>query len=100
MTAVGAGSAVSAAAGTRTVTVKDYAFSPKRTTVARNTAVTFRWAKGSGDHDVTSRGTRRFRSSKIKSRGVHRVRFTRAGTYDYVCTLHDGRGMTGQIIVR
>lgn len=98
--AVGADSKLSGAAGTRTITVKDDVFAPKRATIARNTFVTFRWARGSGDHDVTSRGKRRFRSSAIKSNGTHRVRFTRAGTYNYVCTLHEGKRMTGRILVR
>ena len=32
--------------------------------------------------------------------GVHRYRFTKAGTYRYVCTVHEDDGMTGKIIVR
>ncbi|MGH2941309.1 MAG: cupredoxin domain-containing protein [Solirubrobacteraceae bacterium] len=93
-------SALSTAAGTRTITVKDDVFSPKRATVSKNTLVTFRWAADSGPHDVVSRGKRRFRSSSIQSSGAHRVRFKRAGTYSYVCTLHEDKGMTGRIVVR
>lgn len=28
------------------------------------------------------------------------VRFTKAGTYDYICALHDGNGMKGRIVVQ
>ena len=93
-------SALSTAATTRTITVKDDVFMPKKATVAKNTRVTWRWASDSGAHDVVSRGTKRFKSSAIKSSGVHRHRFTKAGTYKYVCTLHEDQGMTGQIVVR
>jgi plastocyanin len=98
--ALGGHGALSTAAGTRTIAVKDDVFSPRKAKVAKNTLVTWRWAAGSEAHDVVSRGTKRFKSSKIKSRGVHRYRFKKAGTYKYVCTLHEDRGMTGQITVR
>ncbi|MDP2712612.1 MAG: cupredoxin domain-containing protein [Solirubrobacteraceae bacterium] len=100
--AVSLGGHAAASAGSttmRTVNVKDDAFSPKRAIVKRNTLVTFRW-QGNRPHDVVSRGTRRFKSSTIKTRGTHRVRFRTRGTYTYVCTLHAGRGMTGRITVR
>jgi plastocyanin len=29
-----------------------------------------------------------------------KVKFTEAGTFKYVCTLHDGPGMRGQVVVR
>lgn len=93
-------SSPSSAAATRSITVKDDVFAPSRVTVKRNTTVIWRWARDSGDHDVVSRGTRRFRSSAIKSRGTHRVRFARAGTYRYVCTLHEDSGMVGRVVVR
>ena len=98
--ALGGHSALSTAAGTRTITVKDDLFSPKKVTISKNTTVTWRWASDAGDHDVVSRGTRRFKSSSIKEGGTHKFRFTRAGTYRYVCTLHLDDGMTGQVIVR
>lgn len=100
--ALGGHSALSTAAGTRTIIVKDDVFSPKKVTISKNTTVTWRWASDAGDHNVVSRGTRRFRSSSIQEggSGTHRVRFTRAGTYRYVCTLHQDDGMTGQVIVR
>jgi plastocyanin len=98
--AFGGHSALSTAAATRTISVKDDVFAPKKATVSKKTLVTWRWASDSGAHDVVSRGTKRFKSSEIKSRGVHRYRFKRTGTYRYICTLHEDVGMIGQIIVR
>jgi plastocyanin len=98
--ALGGHTALSSAAATKTITVKDDVFSPKQVTVRKNTSVTWRWASGSSAHDVVSRGSKRFKSSKIQSKGTHRVRFKTAGTYRYVCTLHEDKGMTGRIIVR
>lgn len=85
------------AAGTKTIRVKDDFFSPKRTTISKNTVVTWRWS-ADNPHNVRSRGARRFRGSRTKTNGVHRVRFRRAGRYRYVCTIHDG--MSGRITVR
>jgi hypothetical protein len=31
---------------------------------------------------------------------VFRVTFTHAGTYDYICALHDNLGMVGKVIVK
>lgn len=98
--ALGGQSALAPAAGTKTIRVKENAFSPKRVTIAKNTLVTWRWASGAGGHDITSRGKKRFRSAAVKAGGTHRYRFRKAGTYRYVCTLHEDDGMTGRIVVR
>jgi len=99
--ALGSHSALSTAAGTRTISVRDDYFSARKVTVSKNTLVTWRWSSSnSRPHDVVSRGAKRFTSSKIKDSGTHRYRFKKAGTYKYVCTLHEDRGMTGQIVVR
>ena len=97
--ALGGQSALSTAAATKTIAVKDDVFSPKRTTISKNTLVTWRW-RGDNPHNVKSRGTKRFKSSATKADGTHRYRFRRAGTYRYVCTIHEDDGMSGTIIVR
>jgi plastocyanin len=85
-----------AAAG-KTVVLKDVSFTPKTLNVSRGTKVTFLWHDGITRHNVTSLGSRRFKSSKSKATGKHVVRLKKAGTYRYECTLHPG--MTGQIKV-
>jgi plastocyanin len=87
----------SQARAVKTVTLRNIAFSPKRLTIARNTTVTFSWRDGGTTHNVTSTGRKRFKSISDRSSGSRSVRFTRAGTYRYECTLHPG--MTGSIVV-
>lgn len=91
--------ALSSAAATKTIKVRDDLFSPKTARIAKNTLVTWRWS-GENPHNVVSRGAKRFKSSTLKKSGVHRFRFKKAGTYRYVCTIHESDGMTGRIIVR
>ena len=90
--------AVAAAAGP-SVDAKDIDFSPGRLTVDRGEVVTWRFLDGPfTEHNVRSRGRLRFKGSQAKRAGTHSARFTRPGTYDYVCTIH--LGMKGKVIVR
>ena len=91
-------SGVAVAAGAKTVTLKDIAFSPARLTVARGTTVTFSWKDDGTRHNVTSIGRKRFKTIGDRTSGERQVRFGRAGTYQYECTLHPG--MSGRITVR
>lgn len=86
------------AAGGKSVVLKNIAFSPAKLTVARGTRVTFRFQDGNTNHNVTSRGPKRFKSSPTKGSGTYAVRFTKPGVYRYECTLHIG--MKGSITVR
>jgi plastocyanin len=95
--ALGGAAAPVGAAG-RAVTLKDISFAPKRLAVSKGATVTFRWRDGGTRHDVTSVGHRRFKSIASRTAGDRSVRFSRAGTYRYVCTLHPG--MAGSIVVR
>jgi len=67
-------------------------------TVRRGGTVTWTWNDGRVSHNVTSSGTKRFKSSTTKATGTYRVRFTKAGTYRYICTIHPG--MLGKVVVR
>ena len=86
------------AAGTRVVEIKDIDFTPSALKVTKGTTVRWEFEDDATAHNVRSRGTRRFRSSPTKSSGSYSVRFRRAGTYRYVCTLHPG--MAGRVVVR
>ncbi len=90
-----AGGHRAAASATRQVVIKNYAFNPGRLTINRGDSVTWRFEDGSTQHNVTATG---FRSSPTKSSGTYTVRFTRAGSYSYTCTLHPW--MAGTIVVR
>ena len=83
---------------TKTVTLKDIAFSPRSLTVPRGATVTFAFRDGDTTHNVTSTGGRRFKTITNRSSGSPARTFRRVGTYRYACTLHPG--MTGRITVR
>ena len=87
-----------APAGSRTIKAKDIDFTPARISVKRGTVVSWRFLD-STLHNVTSRGKRRFRSSRSMRTGTHKARFRQAGRYRYVCTIHP-LSMQGVVAVR
>lgn len=98
MAVMSAGPVASMAAGPATVRVKDIAFKPATTRITRGHRVTWRFLDGQYvPHNVRSVGAKRFKSSSDRTDGTYTVRFRKAGTYRYRCTLH--AGMTGKIIV-
>ncbi|MDO8186300.1 plastocyanin/azurin family copper-binding protein [Conexibacter sp. JD483] len=87
--------APAAQAATRTVTLKNIAFNPKKVTIGKGDRVVWRWRDSGIIHNVTSS---RFRGSGNRSGGSYGVTFRSAGTYSYRCTLHPG--MNGTVVVR
>jgi plastocyanin len=87
---------------TTRVSVKDDLFSPKSVQVARNGKVVWRW-KGQNPHNVKFRkvpsGASK-RGSKTQSSGRFARTFSKAGTYRYVCTIHQDLGMKGTVKVQ
>ncbi len=96
--ALGGQVAASGAAGSRTVTLKDIAFSPASLAISKGSTVTFAFRDDTTIHNVVSVGSKRFRSISNRSSGSTRRAFSKAGVYRYECTLHPG--MTGRITVR
>ena len=96
LVALGFGAA-SVAPAASTVRLKDDYFSPKSTSVAKNTTVTFRWAGKSAHNLLVSSGPAKF-SVSPRTKGTYRRKFTRKGTYRLVCSLHSG--MTMKLRVR
>lgn len=88
---------VATAAGSVTVVVKNIDFTPHRVRIAAGGRVVWRFADRYTAHNVHSVGRKRFRSSADKRSGTYAVRFRRAGTYRYVCTIH--YGMKGRVVV-
>jgi plastocyanin len=82
-----------AGTGGPTVTIKEMAYTPASLTVAAGATVTWVWQDGAIAHDVKGDGFH----SKVQSKGTFSHRFTEAGTYKYLCTLHPN--MTGRIEV-
>lgn len=81
-----------AASGSR-VSIRNFSFTPKTLTIHRGQSVTWVWRSGSTSHNVTGSHLH----SRTQSRGSYTVRFTRAGTYSYHCTIHPF--MTGKVVV-
>jgi plastocyanin len=98
-----AGGADGRAAATKSVSIRDDSFSPRRVRIASGGKVVWRW-KGENDHNVTFRkvpsGAKRPRGSTTKSSGRFARTFKKRGTYRYVCTIHEDLGMKGRVIVQ
>jgi plastocyanin len=102
--AVVAGTSISAAPGgqgqeapaaTNSVVIKNFAFSPAMITVAVGTTVT--WSNSDQDrHTVTASGGA-FKSPTLNTGDTFRFTFTKAGRYEYLCTIHPF--MTGTVVV-
>lgn len=85
-------------AATKTVTLKDIEFKPANSKIAKGDSLLFAFKDGTTVHNVRSKGRLKFKGSSNKSRGTFRVRFSKAGKYAFVCTLHPG--MDGSVTVK
>jgi len=89
---------VAQGASSRTVTLKNKRFHPASVSIKKGTKVIWKWAdSGPVPHNITSTGSKRFRSSSTKTSGTYAITFRSAGTYRYNCTIHPG--MVGKVIV-
>jgi plastocyanin len=84
----------SMAAGT-SVKVGDDFFKAKTVRIKKGTTVTWKWV-GSDSHNVVGSNFH----SKLQNKGTYKHKFSKKGTFRYVCTLHKNKGMTGTVIVR
>lgn len=101
-----AGAAVGCAGSTATSTPEPEAgdvdvrlvvtrFEPAQVAVPVGRRVVWRWTD-QVRHNVVADGAA-FASSKVLAGGAYAVRFDKAGTYGYQCTLHEG--MRGTVVV-
>jgi plastocyanin len=89
------GSAAATAAGSM-VDVKNFSFEPMALTVAVGTTVTWKF-DDSAQHTVSA-DDKSFVSPPMRSGQTYTHRFTVAGTYKYICSIH--QYMTGTIVVK
>jgi plastocyanin len=80
------------------VTIDNFSFSPTTLTVKRGTTVV--WTNKDDDvHTVKSdEGPQAFKSSALDTGDSFTVTFDKAGTYQYICSIHPH--MQGKIIVQ
>ena len=75
----------SGASGT-TVDVKNFSFNPSALTVAKGATVTWKF-DDSAKHNVTS-SDGSFKSADESTGGTYTHSFNTAGTYNYICSIH------------
>jgi plastocyanin len=93
VTAVAFGLSAPALAANKTVSVADDVFKAKTVTISKGNTVTWKWV-GSNPHNVKFGGFQ----SKVQVNGTYKHRFTKRGTFKYLCTIHSG--MTGKVVVK
>lgn len=81
------------ATSTTTVTLKDISFKKSTVKIAKGGSVKWVWKDGDTPHNVTFAT----KHSKTQKTGSYTLRFARAGTYKYHCTIHPG--MNGKVVV-
>ncbi|HUA75202.1 MAG TPA: plastocyanin/azurin family copper-binding protein [Solirubrobacteraceae bacterium] len=84
------------AATTHTVSLSGFSFHPATLTINRGDSVRWSWNIPRSEHNVTFANVH----SRTGSSGSLTVRFTRAGTFSYECTIHVKKGMKGKVVVR
>jgi plastocyanin len=80
-----------------TVTIKGFAFHPSTLTVKVGTKVTFT-NEDDPTHTATSSGDTPINSGNLSKGQSYTVTFTKPGTYNYICSIH--QYMKGTIVVQ
>jgi plastocyanin len=68
------------------VTIKNFSFGPNAITVAAGTTVT--WHNSDGEPHTVVSADGLFRSAALDTGEAFSFKFTKAGTFKYVCTIH------------
>jgi plastocyanin len=76
------------------VSLKAIKFTPASVTIRKGGTVTWTWRDGDIPHDVVGSGFR----SQVVAKGTFKHKFTKAGTFRYVCSIH--AKMRGKVTVR
>jgi plastocyanin len=82
-------------ASSHTVTLSHIRYHPGTLSIKRGDTVTWLWRDKGTEHNVTGKGFK----SRTMTKGSFSVRFSRAGTFNYHCTIHVSEGMRGKIVV-
>ncbi len=82
-----------------TIGVFDNYYSPSKKTIKAGTTVRWRWDEGITDvHDVklskAPKGVKKFQTEPLAAGDTYSKKLTKAGTYKFICTFHEGMRMT------
>ena len=77
------------------VVVDNFRYSPATVSIKKGDTVTWSFRRDAAPHNVKGSGGIKSRTMRT---GTYRKRFSRSGTFRYVCTLH--RNMKGTVRVR
>jgi plastocyanin len=96
--AIGAGVAVgpAQAGSTKTVSVKNNAFSPTSVSIHKGDKVTWKWTQGGVPHNVTPASGSGSKTSSKKGFTFSKT-FSKKGTFKYVCTIHSNMKVTVKV---
>ncbi|MEO8887854.1 MAG: cupredoxin family copper-binding protein [Jatrophihabitantaceae bacterium] len=90
------GGATTASSKAVTIDVKNFSFNPQTVSVATGTKVTWDF-QDSVNHNVTA-NDKSFKSKDLGKGGSYSYTFNKAGSYSYLCTIH--QYMTGTVTVK
>jgi plastocyanin len=96
-TAAGLAVAPAHAGTTKTVSVKNNAFSPSSVSVKKGGKVAWKWTQGGVSHNVKPAGGGSGSRTTSKKGYTFTKKFSKAGTFRYVCTLHSSMKMTVKV---
>jgi plastocyanin len=94
--ALAVASPVAHGASKKTVTVKNFKFTPAKVTIKKGDSVTWKFVKDPAPHNVTGSGGIKSKS-KITT-GSYTKKFSKAGTFKYICSIHPN--MKGTVVVK
>jgi plastocyanin len=96
--AIGAGVAVgpAQAGASKTVAVKNNAFSPTSVSIHKGDKVTWKWTQGGVPHNVTPASGSGSKTSSKKGFTFSKT-FSKKGTFKYVCTIHSNMKVTVKV---
>jgi len=76
------------AGSTKTVSVKNNAFSPTSVSIKKGGKVTWKWTQGGVPHNVSPAGGGSGSKTSSKKGFTYAKTFSKAGTYKFICTVH------------
>jgi plastocyanin len=85
------------AGSTKTVSVKNNAFSPTSVSIKKGGKVTWKWTQGGVPHNVTPASGAKGSATSSKKGFTFTKTFSKAGTFKYVCTIHSSMKMTVKV---